>query len=99
VSSNPAMMIPMVTKQPDIKAAHCHSSRHRDELGASTRCGCFGCIKTLAPSEIFRWIESEGTALCPFCGIDSVIGDASGYPVESEFLEKMEKYWFGIRTR
>jgi acetone carboxylase gamma subunit len=35
------------------------------------------------------------TAVCPRCGIDSVIGSAAGYPLTREFLSAMEQYWFG----
>jgi len=28
------------------------------------------------------------------CGIDSVIGSASGYPITTEFLESMNRRWF-----
>jgi hypothetical protein len=35
------------------------------------------------------------TALCPKCGIDSVLGSNSGYPVtEIGFLKEMKSYWF-----
>nr|QGW61148.1 hypothetical protein ICEMyc226_00116 [Mycolicibacterium sp.] len=34
------------------------------------------------------------TALCPYCGIDAVIGDAAGYPITREFLEAMRAQWF-----
>ena len=34
------------------------------------------------------------TATCPRCGIDSVIGDASEFPVTTEFLQKMQRRWF-----
>lgn len=30
----------------------------------------------------------------PYCGIDSVIGEHSGYPITREFLEQMRQYWF-----
>lgn len=80
-------------------AAHSHSLRHHGEVMASTKCGCFYCCQTFAPSEIKDWIadgaaESDKTALCPHCGIDSVIGSASGYPIDKEFLERMKIYWF-----
>jgi len=33
------------------------------------------------------------TALCPFCGIDSVLGD--DFPIQNnEFLSQMNKHWF-----
>jgi hypothetical protein len=31
---------------------------------------------------------------CPRCGIDSVIGDQSGFPITPEFPERMKRYWF-----
>jgi hypothetical protein len=85
--------------------AHTHSIRHRDEIFASERCGCFYCLAIFEPGEIERWItekadrdsgmkDDSGTAFCPKCGIDSVIGSASGFPITAEFLAKMNKHWF-----
>lgn len=75
-------------------AAHDRSSYHRDEILASEQCGCFYCGEIFAPSNIMGWIDDEQTAMCPFCGIDSVIGSKSGYPVTADFLDKMNEYWF-----
>ena len=75
--------------------AHTHSANHRGEIEASTRVGCFYCGQTYAPSLIEEWIDDDTTAMCPKCGIDSVIGDASGYPAgDREFLEQMKAVWF-----
>lgn len=62
-------------------------------------CGCFYCCSTFSPGAIKVWIDKNDqgvgtTALCPKCGIDSVIGDRAGFPVSPEFLEKMNEYWF-----
>ena len=58
-------------------------------------CGCFYCRNIYNPNEIREWIQdSELTAACPYCNIDSVIGDASGYPITKEFLKEMHKEWF-----
>lgn len=57
------------------------------------------------PSEIMDWVDETSkeetdineigqTALCPRCGIDSVIGSKSGFPISVEFLESMNSYWF-----
>jgi hypothetical protein len=81
----------------DVDRAHKHCIRHRPELGASTLCGCFCCLETFIPDEITDWTDEGDTALCPNCGIDSVIGDASGFPVTPEFLAAMERRWFGLR--
>jgi hypothetical protein len=78
-----------------LKEAHQHSSGHRDELKRSPTCGCFYCCEVYAPDAIKEWIDEEDTALCPICGIDSVIGSASGFPVgDAEFLLSMRKRWF-----
>jgi hypothetical protein len=90
----------------DVVAAHKHSSNHRDEVMGSDLCGCFHCIATFAPSDISDWVDwptgtpddlkiAKGTtAMCPHCGIDSVIGSASGYTIEPAFLARMQRRWF-----
>jgi hypothetical protein len=79
-----------------LDAAHKHCGRHRAEIERSDVCGCFYCCLTCAPADISAWLdEGDGTALCPHCSIDSVIGSASGYPVSDEaFLQAMHRRWF-----
>ena len=75
--------------------AHSYSSNHKQSLSKDNKCGCFYCLEIFESSLINEWIEDKrGTALCPFCGIDSVIGESSGYPITKEFLSSMKKYWF-----
>jgi hypothetical protein len=79
-----------------LTAAHQHCTNNRSEVEASGVCGCFYCSKTFPPDHIDRWlIEGSGTAICPECQVDSVIGSASGYPVsDPEFLLAMHGRWF-----
>lgn len=78
-----------------LEAAHGHSSNHPAELERSSICGCFYCRRTFPTAEVADWVDDHNTALCPRCGIDSVIGSASNYPVgESAFLDAMNKLWF-----
>jgi hypothetical protein len=49
--------------------------------------------------DIREWTDDGQTALCPSCGVDSVIGDASGFPITVEFLTAMEAHWFGLPDR
>ena len=83
-----------------IKEAHKKSSKHGDEVLKSESCGCFHCLSIFKPSEISDWVDEDEngigqTALCPKCGIDSVLGSNSGYPVtEIGFLKEMKSYWF-----
>ncbi|MDT3381149.1 hypothetical protein RNI52_27735 [Labrys neptuniae] len=79
-----------------LERAHRQTTNHRQELEKSASCGCFYCCQTFTVAKIEEWIDDEeGTALCPYCGIDSLIGSASGYPVnDREFLQAMHKLWF-----
>ena len=55
----------------------------------------FICLAEFEPEAIADWVDESGvTALCPKCGIDSVIGSASGFPITRDFLEQMRKHWF-----
>lgn len=82
----------------DVTLAHRHSSHHRADLHQSDRCGCFYCLRVYPAATIEDWTDAVAgvgdTALCPACGIDSVIGSASGFPVERWFLAKMRQRWF-----
>ena len=78
-----------------VAEAHAHSSRHRAEIESSANVGCFYCCEIYLPALIEEWIDEGDTALCPRCGIDSVIGEASGFPVtDTTFLKAMNKAWF-----
>jgi len=90
-------------KQSDLEkkchSAHQYASNNRKEILASELCGCFYCRETFPPSEISEWQDAEEsgigqTALCPHCGIDSVIGSNHGVPVTKLFLSHMHKVWF-----
>ena len=79
----------------EVIAAHRHSIRHREELKSSDVCGCFCCLDTFDYRNISEWVDGGVTALCPSCGIDSVIGSASGYPAgDIDFLRAMHAHWF-----
>ena len=79
----------------DYIAAHKFSANHKEQLLKDKICGCFYCLEIFNPNEIEEWIADDlGTAVCPHCGIDSIIGESSGYPITKEFLEKMYKYCF-----
>ncbi|HYO76118.1 MAG TPA: cytoplasmic protein [Thermoanaerobaculia bacterium] len=78
--------------------AHDRSSAHRADVEQSDFCRCFSCLATFPPAEIAEWVQEERggqTAVCPRCGIDSVIGSASGVDMSDGFFEEMRLYWFG----
>lgn len=69
--------------------------KNYEQIEKSEKCGCFFCGEIFSPSEITDYLPDEPpTAECPFCHTDSVIGDASGFPITKDFLKKMKKRWF-----
>lgn len=80
--------------------AHKFSMNNGVNLKNDKLCGCFYCLSIFSPSEIKEWIkDKQQTALCPYCGIDSIIGESSGYPVTKEFLTKMKEHWFRMDNK
>jgi hypothetical protein len=51
---------------------------NKTALSESTECGCVYCLKRFNPNEIVEWCcerdeNAENSALCPYCGIDSIV--------------------------
>lgn len=84
-------------KESKLQEAHKHSFNNKNEISNSKVCGCFNCGKIFNPNEIKDWIidYNENTAQCPYCNIDSIIGDASGFNIDKQFLDEMHNKWFG----
>lgn len=76
-----------------------HTYYNFDEVISSQYAGCFSCLKYYSTKKINEEEHciattphgtQEPTVFCPFCGIDTVIGDASGYDVKNaKFLKYM----------
>ena len=90
----------MSNKKYDLELAHTFSNNHKQALSVEQLCGCFYCQSIFSSKEILDWLEDDnpcdrlGTALCPNCGIDSVIGESSGFEITTEFLRAMNFKWF-----
>ncbi len=84
-----------------LEAAHVHCFENGPEVRASSRVGCIACARNFEASLVTEIKllsrENEETAFCPVCSFDTIIGDASGYPVENaDFLIAMsQKYQNG----
>jgi len=76
--------------------AHKYSSNHKSSLLRDKKCGCYHCMKIFAPKEIESWIDDkvDGTAICPHCGVDAILGESSGFPITARFLRKMHRHYF-----
>ena len=70
-----------------------------DSVMHSKLCGCYYCCSIFPSSRITDddWTpDLHGrTVLCPECGIDAVIGDASGIPIRKDVLEELYQVKFG----
>lgn len=82
----------------DIITAHKFSLNHRKSILKSKNCGCFYCLQIFPSSEIKDWCDEDKneikqTAICPKCGVDSLIGDLD-LNFDKQFLENMQKHWF-----
>ena len=83
---------------PELKAIYSHSIRNEEYINKSDSCGCFHCISIFPVADVKlseRVVEKDGvkTVICPICGIDSVLGDAS-VEITAELLEEMNEYYF-----
>jgi hypothetical protein len=82
----------------DVIDAHRHCRENRQEVQESKLCGCFFCGKTFPPEQIVDWTDS-GDAICPYCDMDSVLGDRAGFPLDRPFLARMYEAWFHRTAR
>ena len=82
----------------DLIKAHSHSANHRKNIEKSSICGCFYCEKTFSSDIVRDWIDNGQTALCPFCSIDSVVGDFN-VSINSDFLKQMKEFWFNEKNK
>lgn len=73
-----------------------HSKSNKKEISKSDTCGCFYCREIFAPSEIKNWIKDKEieTAQCPYCWVDSVIGNGGGFQITKNLLEKLNQKYF-----
>ncbi len=81
-----------------LKAVYSNSIRNEESILKSDFCGCFHCISIFPVADVKlseMMVEKDGfkTAICPICGIDSVLGDAS-VDITAELLEAMNSHYF-----
>ena len=77
-----------------LERLHTYSRSNRCIISRVERCYCFNCMQTFKSEEISNFLATEDTALCPSCGIDSVLPDVSGESITTADLTEMHEYWF-----
>lgn len=79
---------------------HKNSLGNRKLLNKDEKCGCFHCGRIFNTSEIYEWIReynNEETAICPHCGVDSIISDSHGEKLSKKLLAEMHRKYFCFR--
>lgn len=82
-----------------LKNAAKHSLCNYNEIQKSVNCGCYYCqsifkADEIQPDEDIMPDVGGYTVICPYCGIDAVIGDQSGFPITAEFLTALHDLYF-----
>ena len=69
---------------------------NKDELNKVKKCACFYCCEVFDTDEIKEYTDNGQTAICPKCGVDSVIPLSDDEKDEDtcEILDKMYKHYF-----
>ena len=82
--------------QDELYNAHHQSMFNKIKLQESTSklCGCFNCKDYVSISEITEWTDNNRTAICPYCGIDSIISDTEKFPLTKSLLQQLYKRYF-----
>jgi len=76
------------------------SFKNKGLILESEKCACYHCKTIMKNSEIEYLEEADGkeTAVCPHCGIDSVIDEksvqATGKELDADFLDALNKEAF-----
>jgi hypothetical protein len=73
-----------------------YSVSNMQNVSLSHQCGCFFCQKIFDShfiSEHYINDKNGKTAICPFCGVDSVLPD-NKVELSDELLEDMYTVWF-----
>jgi len=67
-------------------------NKHRvtqDSHLPKTKCGCYYCLEVFDRAEVKEYVRADSVALCPKCGVDSVI-----YVSDIDFLKEAHEHKF-----
>lgn len=70
------------------------ATSNKVSLAKSEYAACYFCMEIYPAKEVIDFLATEDTALCPRCGIDSVLPDQSPYELTKENLLELHKFWF-----
>jgi hypothetical protein len=66
-------------------------TKNQKSIAKSKECACINCCKRFPPNKVEDFIEDgekdNGTAECPFCGIDAVVPDSLVAYTEAQLIQ------------
>lgn len=65
-------------------------SRHNYNRARGTTCGCYYCLEIVNGTDITETCDNGLTAICPKCGIDSLLPGI----IDENLLEQGNEMWF-----
>lgn len=81
-------------KETQLERLHAYSAHNKSLIDISNKCYCFYCRSCMERSEMVDYIDDGQTAVCPKCGIDSIIPDSIEECVDENMIAQMNEYWF-----
>jgi hypothetical protein len=72
-----------------------HAMKNRKSIMDSAVCGCFSCKTIFSNNDIVEWTDWGETAICPKCGVDTVLPQSAGVTLDTEHLSEIAKFLFG----
>lgn len=81
----------------ELDTAHKKAFQNEPLVQIAKDCACFCCLEHFPPSAIYGWVDDKlhRTAMCPKCGIDSVLTEETLDRVPDDFLKALQKVYFG----
>lgn len=77
----------------DVQLLHEYCNDNKDAISKSVMCGCCFCCEIYNSQQVCEYVDNNTCALCPKCGIDSVLPDIN-CQVTIPLLVIMHKFWF-----
>jgi len=75
----------------DVEQACNLSRRNLAEVVAAKECGCYFCLRVFQATDVVEWVDMDAmTAICPNCGVDSVLPGVT----DTNTLAAAKERWF-----
>lgn len=82
-------------KQEDqLKDLHLRTYLNASDFQSGKECCCIYCQRFFPTDKVVEFVDDDDTALCPYCGIDSVIALGADVEVSKELLAELNKRYF-----